>query len=271
MGLPYQELLQAAGYGLFVVAPDHRITATCPKIEAMWGWTLADVSAANGHDVFHHSHQDGSPYSAEECPILKALLTGETYHIANDAFLTKTGRYLSVEYMTTPIISHERIAAVIVLARAIDEIPAVVPMPPDILSTHEVVWRSGGGGLCTWVSEGWRALTGLSFDASLGYGYLQAVPPDDHDKVRRAWEVAWPAREPFWAHHRLLRWDGSVVRVECAAQPYSDRGGQLLGYVGYVKELDVRLLAHDPQTGSMTMVLGCWWEALTEALAMLVH
>jgi hypothetical protein len=36
----------------------------------------------------------------------------------------------------------------------------------------------------------WIVFTGVSFDRSLGFGWLEAIHPDDRDATQRAWSEA---------------------------------------------------------------------------------
>lgn len=250
MGVPYEQLLQAAGYGMFVVGSDGTVTMTCAKMEELWGWSLADLSQLpTGHDVFHHSHPDGSPYPREHCPIHHALGTGSVQHVFSDAFITKDGRYVPVEYVASPISSHGRVVAAVVLTRELKQSPQLIPVPAEILTDHQVVWRSGPFGLCTWVSQGWTAFTGLSFAESLGYGYERGVHPEDRQEVRDAWAAAWPERKLYRVLYRQMNWDGSVTLMDARARPYFDSEGTFLGYIGYAQKVELVM-----ETGGATLI-----------------
>lgn len=54
----------------------------------------------------------------------------------------------------------------------------------------QLVWRSADKGDWRWSSSQWQSFTGQSLEASLGSGWLDAVHPDDHDAVLRAWDTA---------------------------------------------------------------------------------
>jgi PAS domain S-box-containing protein len=55
------------------------------------------------HDVLHHSHADGTPYAAEECPISRALREGKGFHIDSQVFWHANGTSFPVECWSYPI------------------------------------------------------------------------------------------------------------------------------------------------------------------------
>ncbi len=52
------------------------------------------------------------------------------------------------------------------------------------------MWRSGDDGLWTWASPQWLAFTGQIQEQSHGQGWLDAIHPDDHEAMARAWHEA---------------------------------------------------------------------------------
>ncbi|MCU7845268.1 MAG: PAS domain S-box protein [Candidatus Thiodiazotropha sp. (ex Monitilora ramsayi)] len=57
------------------------------------------------HRIIHHSHADGSPYPAAECPIFKAFHLNEQIHRDDEVFWRKDGTSFPVEYWSYPLIN----------------------------------------------------------------------------------------------------------------------------------------------------------------------
>ena len=62
-----------------------------------------DVVGRPIHDIIHHSHPDGSPYPAADCPIYRCARTGEPAHVEDEYFFPVTGGQVPVEYWAFPI------------------------------------------------------------------------------------------------------------------------------------------------------------------------
>jgi PAS domain S-box-containing protein len=71
-------------------------------------------------------------------------------------------------------------------------------------SIPQLVFTTIANGDRTWPSPQWIDYTGVSFDDSLGQGWLDAIHPDDRELTRAAWEEAIVAGE-YYVEHRVWR------------------------------------------------------------------
>jgi PAS domain S-box-containing protein len=67
------------------------------------GWAGAEVLGRNAHALMHHTHPDGTPYPAEECPLLRAVSDGEGARLSGEVFWRKDGSRFPVEASGNPI------------------------------------------------------------------------------------------------------------------------------------------------------------------------
>ena len=82
-----------------------------------------------------------------------------------------------------------------------------------LLATHipQLVFRSKGDGLRTWGSPQWIAFTGLDLGESVGFGWLDAIHPDDRDGTHAAWAAARATGE-LYVEHRVRRAEDGAYR-----------------------------------------------------------
>ena len=99
-----QLILDAAGEGIYGLDADGRITFGNAAAAEILGWQLEDTLNQKAHEVHHHSHEDGSLYPREECPIYAALTDGEIRRVTDEVFWHTNGNPVPVEYTSTPII-----------------------------------------------------------------------------------------------------------------------------------------------------------------------
>ncbi len=98
-------LLDSTAEGFYAVDREGVTTMTNSAFLRMMGFkTEEDAVGRKLHDVIHHTHPDGSPFPADECPLYRCAREGIPAHIPEDVFHRTDGRPVAVEYWATPII-----------------------------------------------------------------------------------------------------------------------------------------------------------------------
>lgn len=103
-----------------------------------------------------------------------------------------------------------------------------------------MVWVTEADGSCTFLSKSWYEFTGQTPEIALGFGWLDAVHPEDAVTAERIFREAHLSRKGFRIEYRLRRSDGSYAWALDAAQPRLDPTGGFLGYVGSVIDIQER-------------------------------
>lgn len=114
-------LLTAVGDGIYGVDKHGRATFVNEAAEKIIGYSKAELSGQNIHEVIHHSHADGSHYQACDCPIFSAVHDGGVKHIDDEVFWAKNGKAIPVEYTSTPLRDNGIIIGAVVIFRDISE------------------------------------------------------------------------------------------------------------------------------------------------------
>ena len=118
-----------------------------------------------------------------------------------------------------------------VLEQATDDFPAIV-------------WITDERGSFSYLSSAWLSFTGQSRD-DLPYTRLNAIHPDDSDRIERALSTAVQNRVPFHLTFRLRRFDGHCRAVIAAGAPRFDQTGTFLGHTGSIVDLNDRKAAEE--------------------------
>jgi PAS domain S-box-containing protein len=92
-------------------------------------------------------------------------------------------------------------------------------------------------GRCLFVNERWCELTGLSAEQALGDGWMQAIHPEDREKVCEKWRRIPELDEHFRWEYRYLRSDGAVVWAHGELAKEYDDDGQLIELIGCVTDI----------------------------------
>ncbi len=99
----HELILDSVADGIYGVDLQGRSTFFNKAAERITGWEAPEVIGLNQHEILHHTHADGSPHQAEECPVYLTFRDNEARYISDDIFWRKDGSSFPVEYSSTPI------------------------------------------------------------------------------------------------------------------------------------------------------------------------
>ena len=94
-----------------------------------------------------------------------------------------------------------------------------------VSATAQVVWRADADGFAVEDSSTWRAYTGQTFEEFKGRGWMDAVHPDDRERVRADVLAALEGRQRYESEYRLRRPDGSWSWTVARGTPVLDAAG----------------------------------------------
>ncbi|MFL5356441.1 ATP-binding protein [Archangium sp.] len=103
-----------------------------------------------------------------------------------------------------------------------------------------MMWVTDARGECTYLNRQWYDFTGQTEAQGLGFGWLEAVHPEDAASARELFLDATRRRAAHQLDYRLRRADGEYRWAIDAASPRFGPGGEFLGYVGSVIDITER-------------------------------
>jgi len=112
-------LLHAVGDGIFVVDTLGRTTFVNPAALRMLGFAEDEMLGQQMHSLIHHSHEDGSNYPVEDCPMYASYTKAVDNHVEDEVLWRKDGSYFHVDYFSTPIIKDGKVEGAVVTFRDI--------------------------------------------------------------------------------------------------------------------------------------------------------
>ncbi len=107
-------LLDAAAEGILGIDAGGRCTFINRTGAAMLGYAPHELQGQDLHALIHHRHADGTPYPAEECPVLRALRTGERVRVDDEVLWRRDGTAFPAEYSVAPVWDDARITSIVV-------------------------------------------------------------------------------------------------------------------------------------------------------------
>jgi PAS domain S-box-containing protein len=107
-------------------------------------------------------------------------------------------------------------------------------------SAPVMIWVTDADGVCIYLNRRWYEYTGQAKGEGEGYGWLDAVHPDDRAAAEQTFVAANAERRNYRVDFRLRRADGVYRWTIDAAAPRFGEDGAYLGYVGSVIDIDER-------------------------------
>ena len=105
------------------------------------------------------------------------------------------------------------------------------------------IFRTDPDGSTTYVNPKWSVISGLPAEKALGDGWLEAVHPDDRDRLAYVWKESAEKHQASYSDYRFLHPDGRIVWVMGQAVTEYDSENQIMGYVGTITDITERKLA----------------------------
>jgi hypothetical protein len=107
-------------------------------------------------------------------------------------------------------------------------------------ATPAILWIAGPDGSCSFLSRGWYEYTGQEKGASLGFGWLEVVHPDDQEQAQHTFLNASARCEAFTLDMRVRRADGTYRWAMSSGRPRWTPEGGFSGFTGSVIDIHER-------------------------------
>ena len=101
-----------------------------------------------------------------------------------------------------------------------------------VQATAAIVWNTPASGEFETAQPGWSSFTGQTFEQLKGWGWLEAVHPDDQHQTVDIWSAAIATRSLYQVEHRVRRHDGEYRHMMVRAVPILDADDTISEWVG---------------------------------------
>jgi PAS domain S-box-containing protein len=154
-------------------------------------------------------------------------------------------------YLAQPVEPRELLATIRALLR-VREAESVVRQSEERLrvlasATADVVWTADAEGKLTGDLPDWRDLTGQTAEELVGWGWLDAIHPDDRPRTAQAWDDAVRSQGTYETEYRLRMRDGGYRTFTARGVPVLEPGGEIREWVGLCMDVEDRRRAEDRQ------------------------
>jgi len=108
-----------------------------------------------------------------------------------------------------------------------------------VYTSSAIVWQASADGRAQIDPDAWRRFTGVD-PGQDEWGWLEAVHPDDRDRVREAWTEAVATARPYTCQHRIQSRDGGYAWVVARAVPIPETG-TVREWIGMITDVSDRV------------------------------
>jgi PAS domain S-box-containing protein len=211
----------------------HEYTGLAPEESHGWGWSAA-------------LHPDDLPPLMEKWR--KMLVSGESdeiearlrrhdgvyrwFLIRAQAFRDDAGKIVRWYGTSTDIEDRKRAEE----ARRASErnLEAIINTIPSN------AWTARGDGYCDFLNQGWLDYSGMTSGQAEGWGWAEAIHPDDRKKLVEEWQSCLASGTPVDTEARIRRFDGAYRWFLIRANPLRDESGNILKWYGTCTDIDDR-------------------------------
>lgn len=96
------------------------------------------------------------------------------------------------------------------------------------------LFETDASGRCVWVNGTYARLVGMPSAEFQGFGWVNAVHPDDRERISEEWEFAVGQQREFRGLIRLFDASDAIHPMHCSATPLWS-SGKLVGYFGQME------------------------------------
>jgi two-component system, OmpR family, sensor histidine kinase VicK len=133
-------ILESVGDGIYGIDLEGRLTFINEAGSRLLGYEPEELTGREIHEIIHHSHADGTPYSRVTSPILQGMRRREAVRMRDEVFWRHDGTKIPVEYIANPLIEEGQLAGMVVAFQDVSEQRRLDRMKDEFISTvsHEL-------------------------------------------------------------------------------------------------------------------------------------
>ncbi|MGH8563450.1 MAG: hybrid sensor histidine kinase/response regulator [Gammaproteobacteria bacterium] len=245
--------LSSIGDAVISTDAEGRVTFLNGAAEFLTGWPQAEALGRLVPEIFHIVNE--RTRQPVENPALRALTEGAIVGLANHSVLiARDGTEWPIDDCAAPIRDEGGavLGAVLVFRDVTEQRRAERARRESeerfrslVVATSQVVWTTDPDGKVVEDCPSWRAFTGQTYEQWKGWGWLEAIHPDDRERMAQAWRQCVQDKCMCQTEYRLRAADGSYRWMAVRAVPVLEADGRVREWVGMNTDITERKQAEE--------------------------
>jgi PAS domain S-box-containing protein len=178
-------------------------------------------------------------FAAEHRAAIAELIASDYAQPYESVMIRKDGTRLPVEIVGKTIYSGDHKLRVVAVRDVTERKKAEAELRRSeerhralVQATALVVWNTNAHGEVVEDIPTWREFTGQSVDESKGWGWLEAIHPNDREHAAEVWKRALEQRDIYLSQFRAKRQDAVYRLFQARGVPILDDDGNIREWVG---------------------------------------
>ncbi len=190
--------------------------------------------------------EDGSEYQPDELPMQRSIALRQSVRNAMLDFVFPDGRRIYAVGNAVPLLDAQgnprgSVAAFVDITER-KRMESVLRESEErysslVVATAQIVWTTNARGEVSGDIPSWRAFTGQSVDVIKGWGWINALHPDDRERTAAIWLHAVETRTLYDTEYRLRRHDGEYRYLAVRGVPVLEKDGSIREWVGTCNDI----------------------------------
>ncbi len=212
----------------------------------------AKACQRNVEEFAGHNHFEFYPSAENEAIFREVVRTKQPYQAVAKPFIFPDHPEWGVTYWDwtlTPILDHK--GEVDILVFSLEDVSMRVKAERALWksekryrsfteATTEIVWTTNAEGEVVGDLPSWRKFTGQTLEEIQGWGWSDALHPDDRQRTKAVWSEAVRMRHLYQTEYRLRRCDGQYRHLSARGVPVLEKDGSISEWVGTCVDISER-------------------------------
>jgi two-component system sensor histidine kinase/response regulator len=236
-------LINNSPLAIVVGDPDARIELVNPAFERLFGYSAAEAIGQKLNELVYPVN-----WNSEEIQNRLQKVKRESIH-ETARRRKKDGTTVDVEVHAVPLLLEDGKDSVLAIYQDISDrlqTQNALRQSEELFRTLSAaapigIYRTDKNGTPLYANKRLEEMMGVSGDGALGFAWLNAIHPEDRERVVKERKRAIAEKQPFQQmSYRFLTRAGKAGWAESLAEPILEKDGTLAGYVGTIQDVTER-------------------------------